>query len=206
MKEAAAPTSSLSEDLRLLIWSYRGDSMLEEAPAEASRVVVVLGTHVSPGGRPSKPLQARTRHAARLYTEGEATLVIPTGGVGQHPPSEAEVMARILREEGVPEEAVLTEEKARSTRESAQLVGALARERGIQHLTVVTDPLHCVRAVGAFRAEGILACASPVYSSPMWRIRRMRRGQFFREIGALIWYKAREGGAIKRAGLRSLPL
>src|SRR5919199_2461978 len=92
MKEEVASTSSLSEDLRLLIWSYRGDSLLEEPPADASGVVVVLGTQVLPGGRPSKPLYARARHAARLYTKGEATLVIPTGGVGKHPPSEAEVM------------------------------------------------------------------------------------------------------------------
>lgn len=202
MKEEVASTTSLSEDLRLLIWSYRGDSLLEEPPADASGVVVVLGTQVLPGGRPSKPLYARARHAARLYTKGEATLVIPTGGVGKHPPSEAEVMASILQEEGVPEEVVLTEEKARSTRESAQLVGVLARQRGIKRLTVVTDPLHCVRAVGAFRVEGILAYASPVYSSPMWRVRRMRRGQFLREIGALIWYKAMEGGARRRASLR----
>jgi uncharacterized SAM-binding protein YcdF (DUF218 family) len=153
-----------------------------------------------PGGRPSGTLRARARHAARLYAEGEVGLVIPTGGVGEHPPSEAEVAARILREAGVPEEAILPEGEARNTRESARLVAAMASERGIRSLLLVTDPLHCVRSVGAFRAEGILARASPVYGSPTWRKRGPRRAQFLREVVALLWYRIR-----RKAGSRFRP-
>lgn len=152
------------------------------------------------GGRPSGTLKARARHAARLYAGGEVGLVIPTGGVGEHPPSEAEVAARILREAGVPEEDILPEGEALNTRESARLVAAMARERGIRNLLLVTDPLHCVRTVGAFRAEGVSARVSPVYSSPMWRKKWPRRGQLLREIAAVIWYRIK-----RRAGSRFRP-
>lgn len=140
------------------------------------------------------------RQAARLYAEGEADLLIPTGGLGEYPPSEAEVMARILREEGVPIGVVLLEDRARNTWDSARFVAAMARGLGAEEVLVVTDPLHCVRTVAAFEAAGLRARAEPVYSSPMWRERWSRRGQFVREVGALVWYRLRHG-----VGSRSRP-
>ncbi len=173
--------------------------MPEEGP-ELTRVAVVLGTQVLAGGRPSRTLEARVRHAARLYAEGQAGVLIPTGGVGGHPPSEAEVMARILREEGMPEEAVLPEDRALNTWDSARLVAGMADKLGVRSVVVVTDPLHCVRTVAAFRQAGLMAWAEPVYSSPMWRGKWLRRGQLLREIGALTWYRIRYG-----VGSRSRP-
>ena len=186
--------------LRTLVGVYRG-AMLPRPPGEGlARVAVVLGTQVLPGGRPSRTLEARVHHAARLYGAGRARLLIPTGGLGEHPPSEAEVMARILREEGVPEDAVLLEDRALNTWDSARLVAGMGRKLGVRSVMVVTDPLHCVRTVAAFRKAGLLAWAEPVYSSPMWRGRWSRRGQLAREIGALTWYAIRYG-----VGSRSRP-
>ena len=61
----------------------------------------------------------------------------------------------------------------------------------MEDMVVVTDPLHCVRTVGAFRTEGIDAAASPVYGSPMWRNRAQRRGQLLREAVAIVGYGVR---------------
>ncbi len=187
---STVPDSLLGE-IRALVRLYRGEPVLEDDASGSPETVVVLGTQVLPGGRPSMTLRARALHAARLYAGGEVALLIPTGSVGKHPPSEAEVAVRILRKARVPEEAILPEREARNTRESARLVATMAKERGIRSLLVLTDPLHCVRVVGAFRAEGLSVWASPVYSSPMWRERRLRRGQFLREAGALVWYRIR---------------
>ena len=175
-----------------LLALYRG-----EGPPSASsgppRVAVVLGTQVLPGGRPSRTLDTRVRHAARLYAAGEVDVVVVTGGLGKYPPTEAEVMARTLRAEGVPDGAVLTEDKAESTWESARLVAEVLAGENIGRVLVVTDPLHCVRAVAAFERVGVMARPEPVYSSPMWRDPWLRRGQFFRESGALVWYGMRHG-------------
>jgi uncharacterized SAM-binding protein YcdF (DUF218 family) len=188
--------------LGTLFYAYRGER-LPRMPDEGSgsaRVAVVLGTQVLSDGRPSRTLQARVLHAARLYAEGGAGLLIPTGGVGRHPPSEAEVMVRVLMEEGVPEEAVAQEDRALSTWDSARLVAEMAEKLGVGSVVVVTDPLHCVRTAAAFRRAGLLAWAEPVYSSPMWRGKWLRRGQLLREIGALTWYRIRYG-----VGSRSRP-
>ena len=160
----------------------------------------MLGAQLLRGGRPSRTLEARTRHAGGLYFRGEVDLLIPTGGEGEHPPSEAEVMAGILREMGVPGEAILREDRARSTWESALLVAGITRGRGLGEVLVVTDPLHCVRTVAAVRRAGLQASDEPVYISPMWRERWSRRGQFVRESGALVWYRIRHG-----VGARSRP-
>lgn len=183
----------LTRQLRALFDAYRGGRGMLEERSESSRVAVVLGTQVLPGGRASRTLEARVRHAARLYKEGGIRLLVPTGGLGEHPPSEAVVMARILREEGVPESDVLLEDRALNTWDSARLVAGVADKLGVESVVVVTDPLHCVRTVAAFRRAGLMASAEPVYSSPMWRGKWRRRGQLVREIGALAWYRMRYG-------------
>lgn len=183
----------LIHQLRALFDVYRGGRRMLRESSESSRVAVVLGTEVLPGGRASRTLEARVRHAARLYKEGKISLLVPTGGLGEHPPSEAEVMARVLRGEGVPESAVILEDRALNTWDSAQLVAGMADKLGVESVVVVTDPVHCVRAVAAFRRAGLMASAEPVYSSPMWRGKWQRRGQLVREIGALAWYRMRYG-------------
>lgn len=178
------------------LWSvFRGSGWLvpEDGPEgeTAPGTAVIMGAKVLRGGRPSPALEARTRHAARLYAGGGVKLLIPTGGMGEHPPREAELMRRILRSEGVPDEAVLPEDKAVSTWDSALRLAEISRERGIERVRVVTDPLHCVRTVWAFREVGLEAWAEPVYDNPMWRNPWPRRGQMAREAVALVWYTIR---------------
>ncbi|MBA3388058.1 MAG: YdcF family protein [Actinomycetota bacterium] len=188
-------SKGILRDLARLVAVYRGrpsESFTEDGKT-APRVAVILGAQVLSGGRPSRTLDARARHAAGLYADGDLDLLIPTGGLGEHPPSEAEVMAQILRAEGVPEDAILQEDAATSTWDSAVLVSALLRRRGMGEARAITDPLHCVRTVAAFREEGLELRAEPVYCSPMWREAWPRRGQLIREAGALIWYRMRHG-------------
>ena len=188
----------LGELLRVYIG--RPSTSVSDGTRARPRVVVVLGAQVLPGGRPSPTLEVRTRHAGELYVRGMADLLVPTGGEGERPPSEAVVMSGILRKMGVPEAAILREDTARSTWESAVRVAEIVHHRGIGEVLVVTDPLHCVRTVASFGRVGLLAVAEPVYSSPMWRKKWSRRGQFVRESGALVWYRIRHG-----VGLLSRP-
>jgi vancomycin permeability regulator SanA len=183
--------SGVLGELGELLRVFRGRSLAPDG--RGPRVAVILGAQVLRGGRPSRTLEARTRHAGELYAGGGIDLLIPTGGEGEHPPSEADVMFGILREMGVPEGAILREKSARSTWESALRVAEIAERRGVTEVLVVSDPLHCVRTVFAFERAGLLAVAEPVYSSPMWRKKWSRRGQLVRESGALVWYRLRHG-------------
>ncbi len=163
-------------------------------------MAVILGTQVMPDGSPSETLAARVRHAAGLYASGRVSLLIVTGGLGKHPPAEADVMASVLRDEGVPGHAVMREDRALNTWNSAVLVSRMAKKLGVRDVLVVTDPLHCVRAVASFETAGLGAWADPAYGSPMWRDRWQRLGQLCRESGALVWYGIRYG-----VGSRSRP-
>lgn len=183
---------SVFSELWDLLRVYRGEGVFAPLGSPSGRgVAVVLGSQVRRGGRPSGTLLARTRHAAGLYERGVAQTLLPTGGLGEHGPSEAEVMAKVLRQGGIPEARIIREDRARNTRESARFVAALAKEEGLEDLILVTDPLHCVRTVGAFRAEGLSVRASPAYRSPMWRIGMLRRGQVAREAVAIVGYRVR---------------
>lgn len=185
-------SSGFFQSLRMLIRVYCGvhpDGENEDGPAP--RTAVVMGAQVLPGGKPSPTLGARTRHAARLYKAGEVDCLIPTGGIGDHPPREAELMMEILRDAGVPDTAVVSEDTAVNTWESAFRVAEIACKIGVVEVRVVTDPLHCVRTVEVFQEAGLVGWAEPVYSSPMWQKPWSRLGQLAREAVALAWYRIR---------------
>jgi uncharacterized SAM-binding protein YcdF (DUF218 family) len=179
--------------VRTLVEVYRSGTPPPGDAPEEIQVAVVLGTEVLSGGRPSSTLAARVHHAAGLYARRRVRLIIATGGVGKHPPAEAEVMGRVLGEEGVPDDAVMLEDRALNTWDSARFVTGMAKRLGVSDVLVVTDPLHCVRTVAAFERAGLGAWSEPVYGSPMWRGSWSRRGQFVRELGALVWYRIRYG-------------
>lgn len=181
-------------DLHILIRVRGGDLgalQTPEPPKPDSEppLTVVLGAQVRAGGIPSRTLAARARHAGGMYVGGEPRRFVVSGGVGEHPPSEAGVMAAILSGYGVPESEITCEAASHSTRQSARHVAVLARRQGVSEVVVVTDPLHCVRAGSAFRTEGLKVRAEPVTGSPTWVERGERRAQFVREFGAVIWYR-----------------
>jgi uncharacterized SAM-binding protein YcdF (DUF218 family) len=167
---------SIFGELAELLRVYAGQQ--PRSVGRRPRVAVILGAQV---------------HAGDMFARGEVDLLVPTGGLGEHPPAEAEVMSRILCGMGVPEGAILREDIARSTWESAVQVARISRREGIAEVVVVSDPLHCVRVVSAFERAGLAAVAEPAHGSPMWRKKWSRRGQLVRESGALMWYWIRHG-------------
>ncbi|MBC7144082.1 MAG: YdcF family protein [Thioclava marina] len=118
--------------------------------------ILILGAAVWPGGAPSPALVRRTRHAARLFHAGKSDRVICCGGLGRHEPSEAQAMAAILRDAGVPEAAIALEDRSTSTYENV----AFAREMlTAREVVIVTDPYHAPRAIVIARAMGLMARA-----------------------------------------------
>lgn len=191
--------NGLLQNLRLLLTVYRDAAAVRDEAPEV-RVAVIMGAQVLKDGRPSRTLEARVRHAARLYQAGDLDLLIPTGGLGEHPPKEADLMANMLVAEKVPREAILPEDAALNTWDSAEQVTRIAGKNGISCVRIVTDPLHCVRTVWAFEKVGLDALAEPAYESPMWRKPWSRRGQLAREAVALVWYRLRYGTSRYHSG------
>ncbi len=91
----------------------------------------------------------RVWHAARLYKAGKAPLVIPTGS------GERESTVPLLRDLGVPESAIVVEDKARNTEENAKFVEKiLATEdtkRTKARVLLVPSAWHMRRSVLMYR-------------------------------------------------------
>ncbi|MBN2741925.1 MAG: YdcF family protein [Rhodobacteraceae bacterium] len=118
----------------------------------------ILGAAVWPDEQPSPALKRRVLHGAALYHAGEASRLICCGGVGKHAPSEAEVMARLLRAQGVPEAALVLEDRSTSTRENIAFGLEVSDARG--PILLITDGYHAPRACATARALGVQARAS----------------------------------------------
>lgn len=137
-------------------WFGRTRPAVPHAP-----VIVVLGARVLPGGLPSGALRARIEEGIAQYQAGRAPLLLFSGGVGDHPPSEAAVGRQLALAAGVPEEACLVEEESHSTWDNARFTARILRERGINELILVTDPYHLLRARQYFWAEGLTVQPAP---------------------------------------------
>ena len=75
--------------------------------------------------------------AAQLFTEGWAPLLVFSGGLGRltegmWTESEADKFARIAIENGVPEEAILIENKSTNTGENIRFVQQLFKEKNLE--------------------------------------------------------------------------
>jgi uncharacterized SAM-binding protein YcdF (DUF218 family) len=154
---------------------YRSVAVAADAESKeplTSDFIVVLGAGVQPGGQPSPALRARAELGVKLYQQGYAKYLVVTGGVGPNPPAEAEVMRQIALADGVPAEAIVVENKARNTQESASLVKAIAIPRGWTRALIVSDPYHLPRASWMFSDAGFVvstAGTNDYYYSPRTR-------------------------------------
>lgn len=150
--------------LLLIVLIYLQARHDELRPADA---IVVLGT-AQYNGKPSPVLSARLDHAADLYHRGIAPIIITTGGHGPDPLyTEAGVGKVYLIEQGIPESAILTEERGETSWESMVEVQRLADAHQIRRIVLVSDPFHVLRLKLMARHLGLEAVGSPTRTSPI---------------------------------------
>lgn len=146
-----------------IIWVGDHD---QAAPADA---IIVLGA-AAYDAKPSPVFEERIRHGLDLYQRGYAPLLIFTGGYGGAGArfSESQVARRYALRKQIPENAILIETVSRTTRQNLIEARLLMRERNLQRVIIVSDPLHMARALRLSRELGIDALAS---STPSTRFR-----------------------------------
>ena len=99
--------------------------------------------------------------AAQLYLAGRAPKVLLSGGALEGDVSEARGMAHAIRQQGVPETALILENASRTTYENAALTEDTLKSRGIGKVLLVTSALHMPRAMAAFSKQGVEVIAAP---------------------------------------------
>ena len=87
------------------------------------------------------------------------------------------------RENGVPAEAILIEDRSRSTEENALYSDEIMRAHGWKTALLVSDGYHLLRATWIFSNEGIPFTTSPAASPPLLDL----AVAVVREVVALHW-------------------
>ena len=136
------------------------DTYGQRDQAQQAQAIVVLGARVNEAGKAGRALRERTLHAVELYHRGFAPIVIFSGGVGDNPPSEAQVAATLATKRGVPKSAIILENASHSTWQNARNVARLCHARGWKRVIVVSDSYHLWRAKRNFAAAGLIAFPS----------------------------------------------
>jgi uncharacterized SAM-binding protein YcdF (DUF218 family) len=128
-------------------------------------VILVLGAALSRDGTPYKALTRRSEHAAQLWKQGRAAVIMCTGGIGTHvrvPRSEADGCREILIREGVAPAAIVLEDTSRNTEEQARRIHDIMVRHDWKRATLVSDSYHVFRARHVARRIGIDVVLSPV--------------------------------------------
>ena len=110
------------------------------------------------GSTPDKAVE-RALAAAKLYREGRVKAIIPTGGpkweYRGEMLTEAETMSSVLRENGVPDAAIIPENEAQTTQENL-IYGTLWMNRAFHRIPdsviIVTSMTHMKRSMALARA------------------------------------------------------
>ncbi|MGO1003569.1 YdcF family protein [Lysobacter sp. CA196] len=143
----------------------------------------------------------RVALGARAWHSGRAPAILLSGGptARTHGVSEARDMAVAMRKLGVPERALVLDERSRNTGDNARHSAQLARRHGWRRVALVTSSLHMSRARALFERQGLQVLPLPsaekdfepvpkhAAAPPWWPTRRAlrRSGEAFKEYAGL---------------------
>ncbi len=141
-----------------------------QIPATDGIVVLGGGTRPKIPPRPWYEVNdagSRILYGARLWKQGKAPLLIVSGGraewLGEGGNPEAEDMAAIALEMGVPKEAIVQEGKSLNTYENARYVKEILQKRKLKKILLVTSAWHMPRSVAIFKQLGIDVVPAPTH-------------------------------------------
>jgi uncharacterized SAM-binding protein YcdF (DUF218 family) len=165
------------------IWEQAGQD--DRSPADA---IVVMGA-AQYDGRPSPVFAARLDHAIDLFHEGVAPTLIVTGGKADGDrTTEADAARSYAVACGVPADAILGEDRSRSTLESIRGVAHVMGGAGLHSALFVSDPTHMLRVLRMADDLGIDAHGSPTRTGPLARDAVAVADALLHELGGLMAY------------------
>jgi uncharacterized SAM-binding protein YcdF (DUF218 family) len=131
----------------------------DSGPASA---IIVMGA-AQWDGKPSPVLKERLDHAAQLWRDGEAPLVVVTGG--KQPGdrvTQGTAGYAYLRDQGLPDEAIKVEVEGTNSYEELSASSLIVRNAGLDpNVLIVSDGYHAYRVRSIAEEVGLDAGVSP---------------------------------------------
>lgn len=154
--------------------------------SEKADAIVVLGGGTVPRSAPRQTVEVngagdRVIYAVKLYRDGAADLIL-TGGsyirwrdgdvqTDDEVSSPASEIAELLAMFGIPEEAILVQDRSVNTYEEAVEDALILKELGITKILLVSSATHMRRAVALFENQGLEVIPAPTdfnFSDQEW--------------------------------------
>lgn len=148
--------------------------------------MVVFGAAVESDGKPSAVLRHRLDAAVKSAEGRSRARFLVTGGLGDHPPAEADAMRGYLLERGIQDRMIMTEPKGLDTLSSAvHCIEILKQRSDVESIVLCSSSFHLPRCWLIFRVLGFAVRTAEIQSD-----RRI--------LGSSRWLRAsvREGPAI----------
>jgi len=159
--------------------------------ARPAQAIIVLGA-AQFDGRPSAVLRARLDHAADLYEQGLAPILVVTGGSQPGDRfTEAAASAAYLESKGVPASAIQLETTSRNSRDEIAAAARFLHQQNVRDVLLVSDPFHAFRIDAIADGVGLNAYVSPTRTSPVKGVAELRaelRETVAVAVGRLIGY------------------
>lgn len=143
---------------------------LPDQSNQSAQAIVVLGGGTESSQAPRTAVEVnsagdRMLHAADLYHQGSAPLIVLSGGnidwMESVDKSPAADMRQIMLKLDVPDSAMVLQPKSQNTYEDALYSAALLKERGINKILLVTSAMHMPRSAALFKKQGLDVIPSP---------------------------------------------
>ena len=137
--------------------------------------MLLLGVELERDDQPTDELRARCIAAAEAYRQGLSKRIVVCGGrLPEHTISEADVMVRLLEENGVPVSAVIKENQSQDTMENMRFAARLLGGAKGKRVLIVTSDYHLRRAVMTARRVGFKAkgYAAELENNEKWKRKR----------------------------------
>ncbi len=170
-------------------WAVWAAAHRDEASiVEHVDAIVVLGA-AQYQGTPSPVFAGRLQHAALLYRQGRAPIVLVLGaGRPGDVSTEAESGRGYLIERGLPPEAVVALPVGSTTLESLRAAASWMRDHRLGSAFLVSDPWHNLRIRRMARDLGLEAYVSATWRSAA-RSQHTRLEGYLREVLAYLAYR-----------------
>jgi len=141
-------------------------------------VIILLGGGAHAGapdlsgvGTPSEMMLYRVVTAVRLHKRLKIPIIVSGGTVFQHVKPEAPIVKRFLVDLGVPDNAIIMEDKSLDTSQNAKNTQKICLESGFKIPILVTSAFHMKRSVMHFKSVGIEVIPFPT-GFQSWRNRQ----------------------------------
>jgi uncharacterized SAM-binding protein YcdF (DUF218 family) len=165
--------------------------IVEQAPEQADAIVVLGDNYRS----------ERTERAAELFRAGWAPRVVASGRMLRPYSSVAELMRRDLRQDNVPEAAIVVfSHTALNTRDEITALAQLFRQQGWRKILLVTSSYHsrhtayiCRRILPPGTEFHVIAAHDSSYDPDSWWKTRLGLNLFFHEAAGMTadWWELR---------------